>query len=147
MQIRDIVKEDFDIFHRMSYDFYQSDAAVGGSTHDNFEKTFQELLSDSPLLRGIMLLDDEANIIGYSLLGFYWSSETQRIMIIIDELYIQSQHRGKQYGSKFFSWLAQTYDKERYSYRLDVNPANPRAKKLYESLGFEDGPYITMIKF
>ena len=61
-----------------------------------------------------------------------------------EELYFIPQSRGKGYGHQYFQWLFAEYPQAK-RFRLEVCPYNPKAKKLYEQLGFEMLNYGQMI--
>ena len=47
-------------------------------------------------------------------------------------------------GKAFFKYMEENYPAARY--RLEIEPENLRAKKLYSSLGYKELPYAQMIK-
>ena len=68
----------------------------------------------------------------------------QRLGCAAEELYFTPQSRGKGYGHQYFQWLFAEYPQAK-RFRLEVCPYNPKAKKLYEQLGFEMLNYGQMI--
>ncbi|MEG0329323.1 MAG: GNAT family N-acetyltransferase [Longicatena sp.] len=145
MQVRDMQDYDFPIYLAMAEDFYSGDAAVEPVNPNNFKNTFEQLMNKTPYLRGVMMCVDNV-VIGYALFGFYWSCEKGQLFIFLDELYIKEEARGQQNATKFFAWLEKEYHENAHSFRLEVNPDNPRAKALYERLGYRVSPYIQMVK-
>lgn len=145
MQVRTFKKEDQIEYFQMAEAFYHSDAAVSNLTKGQLKRTFQEIMKDSPYVKGVMICEG-ASIVGYALLTFSWSCEMDGIVITVDELFVKPNYRSHRYGSKFFKWLETAYDIDDYSYFLEVNPENPRARQLYERLGFRTCPYIAMLK-
>ena len=61
----------------------------------------------------------------------------------IEELYIRDAYRGKGYGSEFFKWLKENEPAARF--RLEAEPSNFKAIKLYEKWGFCVLPYSQMV--
>lgn len=145
MKIRNFIKEDLLIYQNMAHAFYKSDATLEEISEVSFTHTFEEIMKGSPYIRGLML-HDESKYIGYALLTFTWSCECDGILVTIDELFIDAKYRGKGYGSKFFEWLEKEYSINDYTYVLEVNPKNPKAKQLYERLGYQTEEYISMYK-
>ena len=58
--------------------------------------------------------------------------------ILMDGIVVKNGHRGKGIGKKLFQGLeAYAKSNDFHSIRLDVIDENPKAKKLYEKIGFE----------
>lgn len=146
MIIRDFNNMDKEEYFRMSEAFYGTDATMEEDDPERSELTFKQVLRRSPYVRGLMLQDDEDNIVGYVLLGFFWCNGNESITILIDELYIKENFRSQKYATKFFSWLEETYALDEYSFTLEVNPRNERARKFYEKIGYKQTKYIVMVK-
>ncbi|MBS6374949.1 MAG: GNAT family N-acetyltransferase [Erysipelotrichaceae bacterium] len=145
MQVRTFKQDDQTEYYQMAEAFYHSDAAVTNITKGQLRRTFQEIMKNSPYVKGMMLCE-ASQIVGYALLTFSWSCEMDGIIVTVDELFIKPKYRSHRYGSQFFKWLETAYDIDDYSYFLEVNPENPRARKLYERLGYRTCPYIAMLK-
>lgn len=144
MQVRDFIPEDREEYLKMATDFYSGDATLFDFDNKKLEDTFEVAVKGSPLMRGLMLLDDEGKRVGYALLAFYWSCEAGGFTVQAEELYFYEEERGKGYGHQYFLWLFAEYPQAR-RFRLEVCPHNPKAKKLYSSLGFKDLDYGQMI--
>ncbi len=62
--------------------------------------------------------------------------------LLMDGIVVSKESRGKGIGSKLFAKILEfAKEKDFKQIRLDVIDENPRAKKLYESLGFETIKY------
>ncbi|MDD3921481.1 MAG: GNAT family N-acetyltransferase, partial [Eubacteriales bacterium] len=48
-------------------------------------------------------------------------------------------------GTAFFDFVLREYEGKVARIRLEIEPANRRAKKLYEKLGFQDIGYESMV--
>ena len=66
------------------------------------------------------------------------------MVVWIEELYLRPDFRSHGIGSEFFAFLEQEHPAARY--RLEIEPDNERAAKLYRSRGYEVLPYVQMIK-
>lgn len=145
MFIRDIKAQDRDIYMYMSKDFYHSDATLFPMSTHKIDATFQEALADSPFLR-LVMIEDQNEVVGYGLLAFYWSNEAGGMVTQLEEFYLLPEHRGRQLGSRFLTWLFDTYTAQTARFRLELCPSNLEAKKLYEKFGFNTLDYVQMIK-
>lgn len=145
MLIRDMIKEDHSQYTKMAKKFYQSHAVHDEVDKEHFEVTFEMAMKDQTLIRAL-LIEEDGIAAGYALLTFAWSCEYGKIVITTDELFIDDDYQGKGIGSKFFKWLEQEYPLHSYVYHLLVNPENPKAKALYQRLGYEELSYQPMIK-
>lgn len=147
MLVRDFNNNDKDIYFQMSKDFYETDATIEAENPERSELTFKQVLQRSPYVRGLILMDDDETIVGYALLGFFWCNGNESITVLIDELFIKEEYRGRKFASKFFEWLEYTYDLNEYSFTLEVNPRNDRARSFYEKIGYKQTKYIVMEKW
>lgn len=145
MFIRDITSQDQAAYMQMSKDFYHSDATLFSMTNHQLEATFKEALKNSPFLR-LVIIEDENEIVGYGLLAFYWSNEAGGMVTQLEEFYILPKYRGKQLGSRFLTWLLDSYSSQTARFRLEVCSSNLAAKRLYEKFGFSTLDYIQMVK-
>lgn len=68
--------------------------------------------------------------------------------LLMDGIAVKSEFRGRGIGSQLFHALMEYAKVNNYSrVRLDVIDENPRAKALYESLGFDKTKYQKVPKF
>jgi ribosomal protein S18 acetylase RimI-like enzyme len=65
-------------------------------------------------------------------------------VITIDELYVAKPFRGQGIGADFVRHLINKKLNEAVALRLEVTPANARARRLYERLGFSSHKNETM---
>ncbi len=123
--------------------FYASDAVDHAVPAEVLQQTFQQAVSDNPLITGFILeVDDEKA--GYAYITHLYSSEAGPC-IMIEELLIEPSMRGQGLGQAFFHWLFDAYP-DTARFRLEVTPENPRAQALYERLGFVPLGYRQMIR-
>ena len=146
MIVRDFTNNDKEEYFRMSKAFYNTNATIEEHDEERYELTFKQVLRRSPYVRGLMLCDNDTNIVGYALLGFFWSNGNESITILIDELFVEEQFRNQHYASDFFTWLEDTYDLEEYSFTLEVSPKNANVLAFYEKIGYKQTKYIVMEK-
>ena len=66
-------------------------------------------------------------------------------MIWIEEIYISPGHRGKGLGKEFFTYLQAAYGGAVSRFRLELEPDNEKAQRLYERIGFAPLPYKQMV--
>lgn len=124
--------------------FYASPAVLSNGSEEIFKKDVDTCLSDSPYLEGYVM--EEAGIIqGYAMAARSYSTEFGRNCIWIEDLYIKEAYRGRGIGGAFLRFIAQKYPD--CVLRLEVEPENEQAVRLYEKEGFRDIAYSEMIKF
>ncbi len=145
MQIRDIVKEEKELFIAMAKEFYGSaDACLFPANLQHLEETFVLCMEENPYAR-LLMLEDAGQPVGYGMLSFTWSNEAGGLTILLEELYIRADAQGKGYGSRFLSWLEQEYPKAK-RFRLEATRNNTGAIGLYEKTGYIELPYYQMVK-
>lgn len=77
--------------------------------------------------------------LGYVIVASYWSNEYGGIALILDELYVAAEHRSRHIGRLAIEKLPTLLPgQDVCALLLEVDADNPRAKKLYESLGFRE---------
>jgi len=130
----------------MAKEFYASDAVHHNVPEIHFTDTFDELMRSDAYALGYML-ECEDNIAGYALLARTFSQEAGGMVIWIEELYVLPQYRSRGLGRDFFAFLEKNAEDNVKYIRLEVEEENKRAIALYESLGFENLPYVQMLKY
>lgn len=142
--IRDLSPEDRKIFLSMAKSFYSSAAVAHNVDFQNFNITFDAVMSKSPFIRALIIANDEAPV-GYVLLSFTYSNEMGGIVVLIEELYINESCRGMGFGSELFEFLEEEYPSAK-RFRLEVRKDNKRAIELYMRLGYKVLDYVQMVK-
>lgn len=133
--------EDKEIFLEMCGEFYGSPAVLHKIPKSHMENTFDEIMRGSPYAECYIIKAD-GEICGYVLLALSFSNEAGGKVIWIEELYVRENMRGMGIAKKFFDFIK----KEDFAaIRLEVEPDNVRAVKLYTSLGFKNLGYAQYI--
>ena len=140
---RKINANDQALFLAMSDEFYHSPAVLHDIDASFHQRTFDELMR-SDEYADCYIIEADGAAAGYALLAKTFSREAGGIVIWIEELYLRSAYQGQGLGSSFFHWIEQQLPAARY--RLEVEPENVRAARLYERLGYSVLPYRQMIK-
>lgn len=145
IKIRDFTPADRPNYLRLSKEFYSTDAVIHGVPEENFIRTFDKCIEQSPYLRGLaIVLDDE--FAGYGLLSFTWSNEVGGLVILLEEAYLSPQYQGHGLGSELLSFVEEEYHDVAKRLRLEVTSVNQRAVKLYTKKGYHKIDYLQMIK-
>lgn len=140
--IRRITHDDRENYLRMAHDFYHSDAVLHPVPDENIFRTFDEMMASDAYLTGL-IFEKEGKCAGYALLCKTWSQEAGGKTVWIDELYVLPEFQGKGIGHEFFAELRAIEPAVRY--RLEIEPDNLRAKKLYKRMGFEELAYQQLV--
>ena len=82
-----------------------------------------------------MFLEGSA-IRGYALLIPCWSNEFGGNLVFVDELFVKPDARNRGIARRFFEFVSGTRPFEAVAAVLEASPANIRASRLYESVGF-----------
>lgn len=145
MIIRDFQEKDLPAVLKMVEPFYTSPGVLHPIPVENFADVFSEMCDGGSFrLRGLLLEEDGVPA-GYCLLSFSYSTEPGGKVILIEEIYISPEFRGRGFGHQVFDFLKNEYRDSSARLRLEVAPDNTRAKALYEEVGFETLDYIQMI--
>ncbi|QXW66336.1 GNAT family N-acetyltransferase [Streptobacillus moniliformis] len=143
MEIRKIRKEDKDVYLKLTKQFYSSDAVLHNVDENNFLNTFNELMN-SDAYTECFIIEEDTKLVGYCLISKTYSQEVGGMVLLIEEILILENYRGKGVGKKVFNFLFEKY-KGYKRYRLEVDHGNIMAKKLYEKIGFSELEYVQMV--
>ncbi len=141
--IRKIEQSDKSEYLDMVTEFYSSDAVLYKVPSKNFEITFAELMKSDTYAEAF-IIEDKGVVAGYALLAKTFSQEAGGLTVWIEELFIKESFRGKGLGKEFFDVLFKTIPAKRY--RLEIEPENEKAIKLYKREGFKSFEYGQMVK-
>ncbi len=141
--IRRAKPDDWQEFLKMSKEFYSSPAVLNDIDEGYHKNAFDEAMrSDDYLVLYIFDADGEAA--GFSMLNKMFSHETGGLIVWIEELYVREKFRGHGLGSRLLEFVEQTHPAMRY--RLETEPENERANKLYKRHGYQSLGYTQLFK-
>lgn len=143
--IRSVEPKDKGVYLELVRAFYQSEAVLHSIPDEYIENTWNELMSSSDYVKAYILERDN-QVAGYALLSFTFSQEVGGKVAWLEELFMLPEFRGQGLGKEFFAFMEANVESKVSRIRLEVEPDNERAKRLYESLGYEDLPYVQMVK-
>lgn len=132
-------------FTAMVGELYRSGAAVAGLPAGHAEKTFCELMSGSPYADAY-IAETEGRAAGYILLALTYSNEAGGAVLWIDELYVREDFRRQGLGAELIRFAEGQYAGHTARVRLEAEPNNTGAMRLYKRLGFEPLGYIQLYK-
>ncbi len=143
--VRPITKDDRAAFLIFARAFYASEAVAHPVPPAYHARTFEELMQNSPYAAGYML-EAAGKPVGYALTAQTYSQEAGGMVLWIEELFVLPEHRGKGLGSEFFTYVKEKLEPNYARLRLEVEPQNEAALRLYQKMGFTPLPYRQMVK-
>jgi ribosomal protein S18 acetylase RimI-like enzyme len=105
----------------------------------------------NPIRGAVAVLDLSGQRCGYALLISFWSNEFGGEICAIDELYVEPAFRGRGLATQLIQGLAngdsRIWPRPTAMITVEAYRTNPRAKALYERLGFEASPnhFLTLV--
>lgn len=141
--IRKINENDREAFLTMTEDFYSSDAVCYRIPQEYRERTFNELMRSNIYLEGF-IFEHEGKTAGYALINRSFSQEAGGLVVWLEELMVLPEYRSQGLSTEFFHYLEENIPAARY--RLETEPENEGAIRLYKRMGFEFCPYTQWIK-
>ncbi len=141
--IRRLTHDDRETYIEFAKKFYSTEAVMAKIPERHFEVTFQELMRSEVYAECFLLVDGDQPK-GYALIAKTFSQEAGGLVVWIEELYVEPDARSKGLGSEFFEFLEANIPAKRY--RLEVEPENGGAVRLYRRFGFKEMPYGQMYK-
>lgn len=111
---------------RLAFDETRAHRAVAG-------------LLDRPALGTILMFEAAGRVVGHGVLTFGFSLEFHGRYVLLDELYLIPDARGRGWGRRSLA-LAEAWARSAQAgaLRLELNRANIRARALYLATGFTD---------
>lgn len=143
--VREIKKEDYQLYMDLSREFYDSDAVLHSIPASYREETWKEMMRSEEFVKGYILEKDRIEA-GYGLTSYTFSQEAGGRVVWLEELYIRPEYRCHGLGKEFFRYVDEKVAPTVKRLRLEIEPDNLRAKKLYLAMGYKDLPYVQMIK-
>ncbi len=143
LTFRKLQESDKELFLCYLDKFYHSQAVLHPTDASLHLKIFNEIIrSEDYLLCYLFYLDGRAA--GYSLLSKSFCPEIAGSIIWIEQLYINESFRNNGIASEFLTFIEKEYSPDRI--RLEVEENNKKAISLYKRNGYENLPYLQMIK-
>ena len=106
------------------------------TSDEQFSNTFMEALASDDLF-SLMIFEEDDKPVGFANLMTIYSIWTHGKALILDDLYLRSETRGKGYGKKSLEFIEQ-FAKERGCKRLQFQSevTNPNAMEFYITQGY-----------
>ncbi|MCI5957063.1 MAG: GNAT family N-acetyltransferase [Clostridiales bacterium] len=143
LSIRRFTEADRALYLSMAEAFYRSPAVLKPIPRSYMERTFDEMMRSDVYVDGF-LLEYGGEAAGYMLIAKTFSQEPGGQAIWVEELSVLEPFQGKGLGSEALNWVKARYPDCR-RIRLEVEPDNERAIRLYERLGYEKLDYYQMV--
>jgi len=120
---------------RMMRELYEHDDLRADPA--SFPKTIDYVLAN-PSRGRIVLAVENDTVNAYALLVPYWSNEWGGMVVVLDELFVDREFRGRGIAKTFLRFLERDRPFDAVVVVLEVSSQNTRARALYESMGFTD---------
>ncbi len=126
--------------------FYDSPAVLHKVSDDVLKRNIQDASGECPYVKGYVFTEPDGKIIGYSIVSLGYSTEYGGVCLWIEDIYLSPECRGRGVGSQFFAFLEEEYRGKAVRLRLEAEPSNTGAIRMYQRHGFETIPYHEMAK-
>lgn len=127
----------------MMRSFYSSPAVSTNGSEQIFRADVDACVGDDPFLEGFVFCCD-GELVGYGMLAKSFSTEFGKRCVWIEDIYLLPEFRSRGFGSRFLSFVEDRYPCALL--RLEAEADNIPAVKAYRRSGFEELPYLEMIK-
>lgn len=142
---RKAIENDKEFLFEMFDEFYASDAVLHPIDRSYYQNTFDEIIESDVYLE-VYIIECGGQSVGYAMISKSFSPEAGGRIIWIEEIFIKEEYRSKGLGREFFAFLETKYKDCIKRLRLEAEPGNKKAIKLYSSLGFKPLNYMQYIK-
>ncbi|MBQ6381551.1 MAG: GNAT family N-acetyltransferase [Clostridia bacterium] len=143
MQFRKLEAGDKATYFSLASAFYQSEAVLHPVPIQNIENTFEELVRSDTYIE-CQLCEEAGEAIGFLLVAKTFSQESGGMVTWIEELFLKEAYRGAGRGREMMAFIEATYPCSRF--RLEAEPDNEKAIRLYKRLGYVPLPYVQYVK-
>lgn len=141
--IRKINENDRSVMLDMFDEFYHSPGVMHAVPKSHFERTLNEVYGGSPFI-DCYIFEQNGKSAGYGQLSLTYSNEAGGICVWLEEIYVRPEFQGMGIGSEFLNFVKNEY-KNAARLRLEIEPDNDGARKLYRRMGFSELEYQSMI--
>lgn len=145
MKFRLLEQKDFDRVLSMMKVFYASDALLIHPSEETLAKTLADAIAAGPYLKGYGFWEEET-LCGYGMVAMSYSTEAGGLCAWIEDIYVESDFRGKGYGTDFLQFVAESYGSKVARLRLEAEPENGKAISVYKNAGYEVLGYTQLIR-
>lgn len=143
IRIRRIEEGDRRQILEMMRAFYASEAVFTNGSEEIFNTDIDNCINENPYIEGYVFENGDC-LQGYAMLAKSFSTEFGKACIWIEDIYVKGEYRGLGIGSLFLNYIEQKYPNSLF--RLEVEPENERAVKVYKRCGYDVLPYMEMKK-
>ena len=143
--IRNITREDKQVYMELVDEFYHSEAVLHPVPKENYENTWAELMRSNEYLE-CFLIEEENVTAGFLLVAYAFSQESGGKVCWLEEIYLRPEFRGKGLGKECFAFVEREIEPKVTRLRLEIEPDNDGARRLYERMGYHKLSYEQMIK-
>jgi len=145
IKFRSFTQDDYSELLSMVLELYSEDPEGEPITKEKIRNTISELNRNSS--KGeIYVFEKDNEIIGYSILIFYWSNEFGGNILNIDELYMKENWRNQGICTRFLNKIFKKFSNTVAAFQLEVSPSNERVRNYYLRLGFSKAENLHLIK-
>ena len=139
MLIRKLEARDREVYTAMAKDFYASPAVLENIPEENIARSFAEFTGGTPFGEAF-IFEEDGKTVGYGVLAYTYSQEAGGKVVWLEEIYVRRECRGRGLGSEFIDFVLEKIPAARY--RLETEPENEDAARLYIRKGFELFEYV-----
>ena len=101
-----------------------------------FKNTFRAALQNRELIV-LLIIEVDGTPVGFANLMTIFSVWSHGKALILDDLYIKEEYRGKGYGKETMAYIEAYAEKNGYKrVQFQSEHSNPNAKKFYEAIGY-----------
>lgn len=144
-EFRKIRTEDTRAVLEMMRIFYDSPAVSHDVPEETLRRNVEVCVSDNPLLEGVVFWE-QGQIAGYAMFVYSFATEFGGVCVWLEDIYVKREYRGRGIGTQFLAYAKEQYQEKAMLLKLEVERSNTEAVKVYKKCGFEELPYIEMIK-
>lgn len=147
-------EKDYAIWQKMNWDFMAEeirDEELWNSTNQSSDEEFRQVFFDGLNSKdkiSLLLFEDEGRVVGFANLIYIFSIWAKGKALILDDLFISPEYRGKGYGRRSVELIEQ-HAKDCGCKRIQFQSetTNPNAMSFYIAIGFTPSDMRFYVKY
>lgn len=143
--IRHFTAQERELFYTLNDEFYHSPAVLYPVDPKYYVKTFDAAMQNSPFVDLFLIATDDGQSAGFGMVTFSFSTFLGGKVVWLEDIYIRPQFQGMGLGGQYLQDMHARYP-DAACFRLEIEPENQGAARLYERHGYDYLGYRQMYR-
>lgn len=143
--IREMKAKDAAEVRAMMRVFYDSPAVLHDVPDEIIKRDVEACIGGNPFVEGFVF-EENGQLAGYGMIARSFSTEFGGNCIWVEDIYLKPEFRGSGIGRQFLKYVEEQCGRDAVLLKLEAEESNAGAVAVYRKCGYEELPYMEMIK-